>query len=103
MSDGQRSARHVRTVPCCAAAPCRGAGRSDVDVDTTSIAVNGRTYRRPDRPLVVVYLDEAIAAGVMPYLAGVRDAATYRTADCVMPSFTNPNNLSIVTGAPPSV
>jgi phosphonoacetate hydrolase len=25
------------------------------------------------------------------------------TADCVMPSFTNPNNLSIVTGVPPSV
>jgi phosphonoacetate hydrolase len=24
-------------------------------------------------------------------------------ADCVMPSFTNPNNLSIVTGVPPSV
>jgi len=24
-------------------------------------------------------------------------------ADCVMPSFTNPNNLSIVTGAPPAV
>jgi len=26
-----------------------------------------------------------------------------RTADCVVPTFTNPNNLSIVTGAPPSV
>ena len=24
-------------------------------------------------------------------------------ADCVVPSFTNPNNISIVTGAPPSV
>ena len=24
-------------------------------------------------------------------------------ADCVVPTFTNPNNLSIVTGAPPSV
>jgi phosphonoacetate hydrolase len=28
---------------------------------------------------------------------------TKRLADCVVPSFTNPNNLSIVTGAPPSV
>ena len=28
---------------------------------------------------------------------------TCLTADCVVPSFTNPNNLSIVTGAPPSV
>ena len=28
---------------------------------------------------------------------------TALVADCVVPSFTNPNNLSIVTGAPPSV
>jgi len=28
---------------------------------------------------------------------------TNRIADCVVPSFTNPNNLSIVTGAPPAV
>ena len=82
-----------------------------MNLDPDAITVNGRSYRRPDRPLVVVcvdgcepaYLDEAIAAGMMPYLAGVRAAGTYRTADCVMPSFTNPNNLSIVTGAPPSV
>jgi phosphonoacetate hydrolase len=75
------------------------------------VSVNGRRYRRPARPLVAVcvdgcepaYLDEAIAAGVMPYVATVRASGTYRVADCVMPSFTNPNNLSIVTGAPPSV
>src|SRR6266581_1976800 len=30
-------------------------------------------------------------------------AGTSLVGDCVMPSFTNPNNLSIVTGAPPSV
>jgi phosphonoacetate hydrolase len=82
-----------------------------VQVDATAVTVNGRSYRRPDRPLIVVcvdgcepaYLDEAIAAGVTPFLAGVRSTGTYRIADCVMPSFTNPNNLSIVTGAPPSV
>jgi phosphonoacetate hydrolase len=78
---------------------------------SASITVNGRSYQRPVRPVVVVcvdgcepaYLDEAIGAGVMPFMAGVRAAGTYRIADCVMPSFTNPNNLSIVTGAPPSV
>ena len=32
-----------------------------------------------------------------------RERGTCLTADCVVPSFTNPNNLSIVTGAPPSV
>jgi phosphonoacetate hydrolase len=82
-----------------------------VNLDADAITVNGRSYRRPDRPLVVVcvdgcapaYLDEAMAAGAMPYLEGVRASGTYRTADCVMPSFTNPNNVSIVTGAPPSV
>jgi phosphonoacetate hydrolase len=80
-------------------------------MDTSSITVNGRKYRRPESPLVVVcvdgcepaYLDEATAAGAIPYLAGVRVSGTSRIAHCVMPSFTNPNNLSIVTGAPPSV
>jgi phosphonoacetate hydrolase len=80
-------------------------------MDGTEITVNGRRYRRPERPLVVVcvdgcepaYLDEAMGAGAMPFLAGVRASGTYRLADCVMPSFTNPNNVSIVTGVPPAV
>ena len=75
------------------------------------IEVNGRRYRWPDRPLVVVcidgsepaYMEEAIGAGAMPWLAEVRRRGTYALADCVVPSFTNPNNLSIVTGAPPAV
>jgi phosphonoacetate hydrolase len=49
------------------------------------------------------YLRQAMAAGAMPYLAGALPAGTERLADCVVPSFTNPNNLSIVTGVPPSV
>jgi phosphonoacetate hydrolase len=65
-----------------------------------------------NRPLVVVcidgceyeYITAAVAAGAAPFfgrlLAG---AGTCFIADCVMPSFTNPNNLSIVTGVPPSV
>ena len=77
----------------------------------TSVSVNGRSYRMPEVPLVVVcvdgcepaYLEEAIGAGAMPYLAGVKATGTYLVADCVMPSFTNPNNLSIVTGAAPAV
>src|SRR5437867_12148016 len=76
-----------------------------------AIKVNGRRYRWPDRPLVVAcidgsepaYMEEAIKAGAMPWLAEVRQRGTYTLADCVLPSFTNPNNLSIVTGAPPSV
>ena len=65
-----------------------------------------------DRPLVVVcvdgcefeYLTAAVAAGAAPFLGALlAGAGTSFTADCVMPSFTNPNNLSIVTGVPPSV
>jgi len=76
-----------------------------------SVAVNGRTYRLPRQPTVAICLDGsdpeytevAIAAGQMPFLATLRRRGTVRIADCVIPSFTNPNNLSIVTGAPPSV
>ena len=75
------------------------------------ISVNGRDYAWPQVPLVVVcidgsepaYMDEAVAAGRMPWLKGVRENGTNRIADCVVPSFTNPNNISIVTGTPPSV
>ena len=76
------------------------------------IAVNGRTYRWMDRPLVVVcvdgcqyeYISAAVAAGVAPFLGRLLGGAgTCFIADCVMPSFTNPNNLSIVTGVPPAV
>ncbi len=77
----------------------------------TSVAVNGRTYRWPDRPLVVVcvdgcepdYVNQAIATGAAPFLAGLREGGTCLTAESVVPSFTNPNNLSIVTGVPPAV
>jgi phosphonoacetate hydrolase len=75
-----------------------------------SVTVNGRSYRWPDRPLVVMCIDgcepdyvrRAIAAGAMPYLASALPGGTERLADSVVPSFTNPNNLSIVTGVPPS-
>jgi phosphonoacetate hydrolase len=65
-----------------------------------------------DRPLVVVcvdgcqheYITAAVAAGAAPFLGRLLAGdGTCFTADCVMPSFTNPNNLSIVTGVPPSV
>ncbi|MGR4868927.1 phosphonoacetate hydrolase [Variovorax sp. LARHSF232] len=76
-----------------------------------SIEVNSRSYRWMSRPVVVVcvdgcepaYLDAAVAAGVAPYLARMMKSGANLLADCVVPSFTNPNNLSIVTGAPPAV
>ncbi|MBP1621872.1 MAG: phnA [Acidobacteria bacterium] len=76
-----------------------------------NLTVNGRTYAWPRRPLVVVcvdgcepdYLTQAIATGRTPFLASLIDRGICLTADSVVPSFTNPNNLSIVTGVPPSV
>jgi phosphonoacetate hydrolase len=77
----------------------------------TSISVNGRSYRWPERPVVVVcvdgcepdYVTRAAEMGVAPWLAEVLAAGTSLIAEAVVPTFTNPNNLSIVTGAPPSV
>jgi phosphonoacetate hydrolase len=78
----------------------------------TDINVNGRTYRWMQQPLVVVcvdgcqyeYITEAVDAGAAPFLGKLLAGSGSRfMADCVMPSFTNPNNLSIVTGVPPSV
>ncbi len=76
-----------------------------------ALTVNGRTYRWPRSPLVVVcvdgcepeYINQAIGHGGVPFLASLKERGTCLTADCVVPSFTNPNNLSIVTGAPPAV
>jgi phosphonoacetate hydrolase len=49
------------------------------------------------------YIAQAVAHGRMPWMKHTLASGTALIADCVMPSFTNPNNLSIVTGAPPAV
>ena len=76
------------------------------------ITVNERSYQWRDHPVVVVcvdgcqyeYITAAVEAGAAPFLDKLlRGRGTAFQADCVIPSFTNPNNLSIVTGAPPSV
>ena len=77
----------------------------------SEIQVNGRTYRLPTRPSVVVcvdgcepdYIAQAVAGGHMPWMKAILANGSSAIADCVVPTFTNPNNLSIVTGAPPSV
>ena len=76
-----------------------------------TIEVNGRRYGLNREPLVVVcvdgceydYLTEAAAAGVAPFIKRLLAPGTAFKGDCVVPSFTNPNNLSIVTGVPPAV
>lgn len=76
-----------------------------------NVAVNGRTYAWPRVPAIAIcldgcepaYFDEAIEAGLMPALVRIKQKGTVRFAHSVIPSFTNPNNLSIATGRPPSV
>jgi phosphonoacetate hydrolase len=76
-----------------------------------SVEVNGRAYRVPQRPTVVVcfdgcdpeYIRRGLADGILPTIAGLRDSGFVGEAEAVVPTFTNPNNASIVTGAPPAV
>src|SRR5256885_16277460 len=78
---------------------------------TRSFTVNGRTYAPSARPIVVIcldgsadeYLDAALARGRMPNLQNVSVRGHRGFARGAMPSFTNVNNSSIVTGVPPSV
>lgn len=76
-----------------------------------SVTANGREYGWPKAPLVVIccdgsepdYMEIAMAAGLMPNLKRMIAKGENTRGLCVIPSFTNPNNLSIVTGAPPAV
>jgi len=76
-----------------------------------SISLHGRQYSLPARPTVVIcidgcdpeYITRGIADGVCPTIADFHRRGHGGVADCVMPSFTNPNNVSIVTGVSPAV
>ena len=79
--------------------------------DTSTLSINGRNYAWPKQPLVVVcidgsqpeYMEEAVASGHMPFTKEIINRGADLRGHCVVPSFTNPNNLSIVTGVPPKV
>ncbi len=76
-----------------------------------SVDVNGRTYHWPKAPLVVIccdgsepaYMEIAMREGLMPHLKRMIVRGENKLGLSVIPSFTNPNNLSIVTGTPPAV
>jgi phosphonoacetate hydrolase len=75
------------------------------------VTANGRPYRMPDVPRVVVcidgsepgYIERAIEQGLAPNFARLMAEGANLTALSVIPSFTNPNNISIITGAPPAL
>jgi phosphonoacetate hydrolase len=76
-----------------------------------SISLHGRDYALPTQPVVVIcidgcdpeYIEHGIKNGVCPTIASFIEQGFIATADCVMPSFTNPNNVSIVTGVAPAI
>lgn len=79
--------------------------------DPDFIQLNGRRYRKPTRPTVVVcvdgfdpeYFEDGVRRNIIANLARLSQTGFSGRADAVMPTFTNPNNLSIITGAPPAV
>jgi phosphonoacetate hydrolase len=76
-----------------------------------TVTVNNRTYNWPKAPLVVIccdgsepdYMEIAMQRGLMPHLQAMIAKGENLRGLSVIPSFTNPNNLSIVTGALPAI
>ena len=76
-----------------------------------TVTANGRSYRMPKMPTVAVcidgsepgYIERAIDAGLAPNFARLMVEGSNLNARSVIPSFTNPNNISIITGRPPAV
>ncbi len=75
-----------------------------------AITVNGRTYQAPQDPTVVIcidggdpaYFSDGFDRAMLPALQRFREHGVFTTAKAVVPTFTNPNNLSIVTGVTPA-
>lgn len=76
-----------------------------------TIHLNGIDYRWPQRPVVVVcidggdpaYIERGLRDGILPNVARFMREGFAAVADGVVPSFTCPNNISLITGAPPAI
>ena len=73
----------------------------------STFVANGRSYRVPERPVLAIcadgwdpaYLDDALERGLMPRLGEtLAGGGTYVLGRAQVPTFTNPNNVAIVTG-----
>lgn len=79
--------------------------------NSANVTVNGRSYKFPSAPTVAVcidgsepgYIERAIKKGLAPNFARLMKDGANLLAHSVIPSFTNPNNISIITGRPPAV
>jgi len=73
------------------------------------LQLNKREYTWPKKPVVVVcidggdpeYIDSGIEDGIIPNIEDFMKNGFYAVSKGSMPSFTCPNNMSIVTGSEP--
>ena len=80
-------------------------------MENESFELNGVTYHWPRKPVVVVcidggdpaYIEQGLNDGIIPNIERFMRDGYYAVADGTLPSFTCPNNMSIVTGAEPVV
>ena len=81
-----------------------------MDSGKPAVTVNGTRYAWPKRPTVVVcidggdpaYLQEFLQDGSIPNIARFMKQGFGVVAEGTVPSFTCPNNMSIITGTPAS-
>jgi len=79
--------------------------------DMNPLELNGVKYRWPRQPVVVVcidggdpaYFEQGIQDGIIPNIERFMREGFAAVADGTVPSFTCPNNMSLITGAPPAV
>ena len=77
----------------------------------THVEANGRAYALPKRPVIVIcldgfdpeYMERGIADGILPTIGALRTKGYVGSALASIPTTTNTNNTSIVTGVPPAV
>lgn len=76
-----------------------------------TIRLNGITYRWPTQPVAVVCIDggdpayilQGLEDGIIPNISRFMREGFNAIAEGTVPSFTCPNNMSLITGAPPAV
>ncbi len=76
-----------------------------------NIHLNGVDYLWPQRPVVVVcidggdpaYIERGLRDGIIPNIARFVREGFSSVSEGTVPSFTCPNNISLITGAPPAV
>lgn len=80
-------------------------------MEQSELTINGRLYKKTSQPVVVIcidgnapqYFSSAVENGRMPFIKELIQKGYRHESHCVIPSFTNPNNMSIITGVAPAL